>query len=224
MDKPITNDKVIGKVVKVYPKLGVWKKVLTDPKILVFIFITLLLFDFALSYNGNDKKKNAVSNNKKKSFEVSNDSFDKENKLDKKTLVNSNLIELDKELDDMKEIETKDEDLVQKKEKKISKKEKDDELLELTRKIDIDEINKLLEEMNYDFDKKLTSDNKKRKMHLSESKKEDKGVKTVEKSKAVSKSSKSSFKGNSKKEKNILDYTLRLDLNEIQKKINNKIK
>ena len=29
-DKPIKKDQVIGKVIKIYPKLGVWKKVLTN--------------------------------------------------------------------------------------------------------------------------------------------------------------------------------------------------
>ncbi len=57
VDKPITKEQVIGKVVKVYPELGLWKKVLTEPKILFGIFITLLLFDFALSYNGKESKK-----------------------------------------------------------------------------------------------------------------------------------------------------------------------
>ena len=57
VDKPITRSQVIGKIVKVFPKLGIWKKVLTDPKILFAIFITMLLFDFALSYSEKDNKK-----------------------------------------------------------------------------------------------------------------------------------------------------------------------
>ena len=56
MDSPITKEQVIGKVVKVYPKLGVWKKVFADPKNLILMFITLLLFDAALSYENKDKK------------------------------------------------------------------------------------------------------------------------------------------------------------------------
>ena len=47
-DSPIKVDQVIGKVIKVYEKLGVWRKVMTEPKILITVFITLLLFDFAL--------------------------------------------------------------------------------------------------------------------------------------------------------------------------------
>ena len=57
VDKPIKAEQVIGKVIKIYPSLGVWKRVLTDPKILLAIFITLVLFDLAISYEGKDKNK-----------------------------------------------------------------------------------------------------------------------------------------------------------------------
>lgn len=54
-DKPILKDAVVGKVVKVFPELGVWQRVFSTPKILVSIFVTLLLFDAAFVYN--DKKR-----------------------------------------------------------------------------------------------------------------------------------------------------------------------
>ena len=44
------------------------KKVITEPKILVAIFVTLLLFDFALSYNNpNKNSKNVI---KKKDISI----------------------------------------------------------------------------------------------------------------------------------------------------------
>ena len=67
-DSPIKVDQVIGKVIKVYEKLGVWRKVMTEPKILITVFITLLLFDFALSYDGK-KTKDEVKNDNVKTKE-----------------------------------------------------------------------------------------------------------------------------------------------------------
>lgn len=78
MDSPITKEQVIGKVVKVYPKLGVWKKVFADPKNLILMFITLLLFDAALSYENKDKKVKDKSNKEIKQ----NENIKQEEKLE----------------------------------------------------------------------------------------------------------------------------------------------
>ena len=86
VDSPIKKDQVIGTMVKVYPKLGVWKRILTEPKIILLIFVTLLLFDAALSYD--DKK------DKKEKEEIKPRSPKEEKELDK---------EIKK---DIKEIET----------------------------------------------------------------------------------------------------------------------
>lgn len=56
-DSPITNKDIIGKVIKVYPNLGIWKEVLTNPKILLIIFVTLVIFDIAFSYDTKKAKK-----------------------------------------------------------------------------------------------------------------------------------------------------------------------
>ena len=58
-DVPITIDDVIGKMVKVYPNAGIWQKVFTTPQIIIMVFVTLILFDFAFSYKGFKNKKNA---------------------------------------------------------------------------------------------------------------------------------------------------------------------
>lgn len=52
-DSTITRDKIIGKVVVTYPKIGIWIRVLSDYKILISIFITLLLLEKLIS---KDKK------------------------------------------------------------------------------------------------------------------------------------------------------------------------
>lgn len=57
-DSSITDDMVIGKVVKIYSNLGVWQKVVTTPKIIIMIFVTLMLFDIAFSYKGIKRKQN----------------------------------------------------------------------------------------------------------------------------------------------------------------------
>lgn len=57
-DNPIDKSIVLGKVIKIIPKLGVWKKVITTPKVLISIVITILLFSFAFSYRKEtDKEK-----------------------------------------------------------------------------------------------------------------------------------------------------------------------
>lgn len=57
IDDPIESSQVIGKVVKVFPKLSVWQKIITEPKILITMFITFLLFDACLSYKGTENNK-----------------------------------------------------------------------------------------------------------------------------------------------------------------------
>lgn len=179
VDKPIVKEQVIGKVVKVIPKLGVWKKVITEPKILIGIFITLLLFDFALSYNGKMPKKVEDNDNKKTD------------------LIDEPLATVVTNVD--KKIEKRPQ-------QKKSKVESSD-LLELTRKIDIDEINRLLEGTEFKLEKKEIN-NIKKEVNKTIDNNNDNG--TIPKL--------------SKKEKKALEYTMRLDLNEIQKKINSKVK
>ena len=174
VDKPITTEQVIGKEVKIFHKLGIWKKVFSEPKIIIALFITLLLFDFALTYNG---KKVDEGNDKKKDV-LKNDEIAKQ----------INIEEVVKE--------------------KKEKKTESDKLLEFTRTIDIEEINRLLEGTDYKLEKKEINDLKEK---ISKVNDQDKNCENV-------------VDNLSKKEKKMLEYTMRLDLNEIQKRIDNKIK
>ena len=178
VDAPITKDQVIGKVVKIYSKLGIWKKVVTEPKILIGIFITLLLFDFALSYS--DKKDIKKKKNTKRKEYKKDDIIAREIKVETDTL--------DKEQKQKKVIESQ-------------------ELLELTRKINIDEINKLLEGTEYKLQKKEI-DNIKKEVSKIEEKNDDEQV----------------IPKLNSNEKKAIEYTMRLDLNQIQKIINSKVK
>ena len=63
-DVAIEEKDIIGEVVKVFSKAGVWQKVFTTPQIIIMIFVTLVLFDFAFSYKGIVKKKNTKMVNK----------------------------------------------------------------------------------------------------------------------------------------------------------------
>lgn len=94
VDVAISRDKIIGKVVKIYYNMGVWQKILTTPSIIIMIFITLLLFDFAFSYKGFNNKKvdtkkkddsNDISNLSSEDIKKIMDSMDKDNNKDNDT-------------------------------------------------------------------------------------------------------------------------------------------
>ena len=186
IDKPINVSQVIGKVVKIYPKLGVWKKVITDPKVLILIFVTLLLFDYALSYNKKDKDKKVLIKQKEKPSKEVN-----EKREEPKEEVTIKKIEIPKETETLKREET-------------SYKESE-KLLELTRKINIEEINKLLEGSPLELNKEEIN-NVKNEITKIENK-EVKETSTL-----------------SEKEQEFINYTIRLDLSEIQKKIDERIR
>lgn len=55
-DKAITKDAIVGKVISVYPKVGVWAKVFTEPNVLISVFITLILIGFAITKEEKEKE------------------------------------------------------------------------------------------------------------------------------------------------------------------------
>ncbi len=175
IDKPILSDVVIGKVVKILPKLGIWKKVLTEPRILLAIFITLLLFDFALSYNPDEKPETKKSTSNKKNTDIIKKPEVKKDKpvVKKKDITESN------------------------------------ELLESTRKIELKELNGLLDNPTIEIDartiRSLKQGENSNSSKTKETKKEEQPVKNEEQKKA-------------------LDYTKRMDLNEIHDMIDKKMK
>ena len=56
-DKIIKKDKVIGKVVKVIPKLGIIKNIIITPKIMISFLIFIFLLNLSLSYKPNKEEK-----------------------------------------------------------------------------------------------------------------------------------------------------------------------
>ena len=195
IDNPIKKEQVIGKVERVYPQLSVWQKVITEPKILVILFITLLAFDFALSYDGKDKEDKS--------------------KKEKKVKIEKVKVEKEETIKEKKEIEPelKSEDVIKREMPKIKEKKTMspaikvhdsidvEALLDFTKKIDLEAINKALDktvklnkaEMN-DLKKKINSIN------------EDSPV----------------LPELEQKEKEFIEYTIRLDLKAIQKNVKHK--
>ena len=52
-----SEDKVIGKVVKVIPKLGIIKNIIITPKIMISFLIFIFLLNLSLSYKPNKEEK-----------------------------------------------------------------------------------------------------------------------------------------------------------------------
>ena len=60
-DAPISKDNILGRVVLIIPKAGVWKKVFMTPKVLI-----LLIISFTFSYNTKSKRKKLKSQREKR--------------------------------------------------------------------------------------------------------------------------------------------------------------
>jgi len=55
-DTPIKKTDIIGKVVKVVPNLGIWKKVFLSPQVYAPVITTIVLLGITISYNKHTKK------------------------------------------------------------------------------------------------------------------------------------------------------------------------
>lgn len=56
-DEPITEDKIIGKVVKIIPNIAIWKRVLTSPEILFLIILTIIIWGIGIMMISKDEKE-----------------------------------------------------------------------------------------------------------------------------------------------------------------------
>ena len=87
-DKIINKDAVLGKIVKIFPKFGKWKKILLSPGVLIALFSTLTIFSLGLSYNDKKKEKEKPkkqdSKNKKTKSENKSSKKESEKNNDKK--------------------------------------------------------------------------------------------------------------------------------------------
>lgn len=60
-DMPIQKNNVIGKVIKIFPKFGIWVKVLSDTKVIGSIIVTMILFGMAISSKKDTEQKQKKS-------------------------------------------------------------------------------------------------------------------------------------------------------------------
>jgi len=56
-DKPIQQDMVLGEVIKILPKIGIWRKIFTSSEIVGLILVLITLFTAVFMLATNDKKK-----------------------------------------------------------------------------------------------------------------------------------------------------------------------
>lgn len=77
-DKTIPRNSIIGKVVLIIPKFGIWKEIVLSPIVLIAIFFTMLLFGLGFSYE--DKR---LAAKKRIGYTFKGDIFeeDSENKI-----------------------------------------------------------------------------------------------------------------------------------------------
>lgn len=54
-DDPIKKQDVVGEVVNIIPKIGVWEKVFTTPKVYIAIVITITLWGITFLYKPTEK-------------------------------------------------------------------------------------------------------------------------------------------------------------------------
>lgn len=133
-DNKVDKHMVLGKVIKVLPKLGTWKKVLLTPKVIVLIIVTLFIFSILFSYDGKSIK---IISSKK----AEQENLDKINtEVNKKVAVVNRKKRRSKKVLDATQIINVDEvNKMMAKEKKNKSKKK---TLEATQIIDISEIKK----------------------------------------------------------------------------------
>lgn len=92
-DQEVNKSDVIGKVVKIFSGLGIWQSIFTTPKVIVALFVTLILFDFAFSYKGKENKNKKVE--KEKNEEIKNDDKNKKREEYNETIEEDYTIRLD---------------------------------------------------------------------------------------------------------------------------------
>ena len=190
-DVSIKKDDIIGKVVHVIRQGGVWQQIFTSPTIIIMIFVTLMLFDFAFSYRGNKEA------NEEEDVKVKEVSSDEDEVVEKKEKKPRKKINIKEKLDEkIKVVKIKAEEVKEKaksKRKKTSKKEEKEEEPKLTDK----EIVELY---------KKTQEAKKTEAKAKE-------VKKIEETEDAY----------TEDEDDPFGYTVRLDLSELQKRINEKM-
>ena len=188
-DVSIKQEEIIGKVVNVIRQGGIWQQIFTSPTIIIMIFVTLMLFDFAFSYRGSETK---VTESKE-----------------------SNISLINKIKDKTKELKVKKEEKIkqEKQREEEKKKERKEKQVEKKKKLEEEKMKKLEEE-------KKKQKQKKDKKNSSKEKLSDKEIVDLYKK---SEMAKESSLIEEEEDDDPFGYTVRLDLSELQKRINEKM-
>ena len=56
-DKPIQQDMVLGEVIKILPKVGIWRKIFTSSEVVGLILVLIVLFSAVFMFWGSDSKE-----------------------------------------------------------------------------------------------------------------------------------------------------------------------
>ena len=56
-DKPIQYEMVLGEVVSIWPKIGIWRKIFTSSEIVGLILVLIVLFTAVFMYGTSDKEE-----------------------------------------------------------------------------------------------------------------------------------------------------------------------
>lgn len=57
-DNPISKENMLGKVIKIIPNIGIWRKVILSPEIVILIFALIIVFGITFVYNSKSEEKN----------------------------------------------------------------------------------------------------------------------------------------------------------------------
>lgn len=56
-DKPIQESMVLGKVIKILPEIGIWRKVFISPEVVGLVLILIVIFSATFIYTSNSEEK-----------------------------------------------------------------------------------------------------------------------------------------------------------------------
>lgn len=56
-DKPIQQDMVLGEVIKILPKIGIWRKIFTSSEVVGLILVLIVLFSAVFMFSSSDAKE-----------------------------------------------------------------------------------------------------------------------------------------------------------------------
>ena len=56
-DKPIQYEMVLGEVVSIWPKIGIWRKIFTSSDVVGLILVLIVLFSAVFMFSGSDSKE-----------------------------------------------------------------------------------------------------------------------------------------------------------------------